>query len=52
MLILENFDTILVHSCLQFMSFKSIFLFVKICLRSIIVKQYFSVNISNYPVEP
>lgn len=52
MLNLENFDTILVHSCLQFMSFKCIFLFVKICLRSIIVKQYFSVNISNYLIEP
>ena len=52
MLNLENFDTILVHSCLQFMSFKCIFLFVKICLRSIIVKQYFSVNISNYPIGP
>ena len=33
MLNLENFDTILVHSCLQFMSFKFIFLFVKISLR-------------------
>ena len=52
MLNLENFDTILVHSCLQFMSFKCIFLFVKISLRSIIVKQYFSVNISNYPIGP
>lgn len=52
MLNLENFDTILVHSCLQFMSFKCIFLFVKISLRSIIVKQYFSLNISNYPNGP
>ena len=52
MLNLEDVDTISVHSCLQFMSFKCIFLFVKICLRRIIVKRYFSVNISNYLIEP